>query len=165
MARKALLAGTVLVAGALLVANVAAAPAAKATSVNCRINLVLLSEPGHVAPDPTAATGHDFGTFTCGRPLGRGVQTDSVRSKPATPTTGTASGSYSWYLSNGTVGGPFKVNYSVTSATAVSYKGTYRITHGTGALARVRGHGVLNCVSRDGGVHTSCQAPLTLTSS
>jgi hypothetical protein len=147
--RNAVLAGLSSVAAAAVFA--APAPAAatkKARNVSCRLALFAVIKQ----PAPTAA---NFGSARCGRPFGRGVQQDSSTVKRSSLTSGTFTGPFKIFFDRGTIRGTFAISFVTTFApgtyaiTGVTYKGTLKVTRGTGSYRRVRGSGTITGFSPD----------------
>jgi hypothetical protein len=124
------------------------------TKVTCTRHLQTVS--------PT--TGENFGTVSCGRVFGNGVQhTPSVTVTPTSQSTATGSGSFKRFFDAGTIRGTFKITSTATPAGVVTYVGSAKISGGTGAYAHARGTAKLACESQDRGLHATCTEKLTLT--
>jgi hypothetical protein len=142
---------------ALLVAAVTAAGASSTKTVTCTLQLQTLAPPG-------SSGGEDFGTVACDRVFGKGVQHNSkVTITPASPTTGTATGPFKQFFDTGTVHGTFKLAYSITPPSAVTYTGTATFSGGTGVYKHPRGSAKVTCESTDGGTHATCTVKTILT--
>jgi hypothetical protein len=142
-------------AGAVVGGIGTASAAKKAKKISCTFTLTS-QEP------PTATSGEDFGFVKCPKPFGKGLQYDKFTVAPATTTTGTASGPFKDYFDTGTTKGLYKLNYTVTGPTSVSYTGTFKYSGGTAAFKHAKGSGTLTCTSPDG-VHTTCTSKGTFT--
>jgi hypothetical protein len=157
-----LLAGPIVVAAAALAVYATAVPAAPARHISCTLRTTTLIEPGSTTVDPTATKGHDFGYKTCGKPLGRGVHVDNFSIAPQSSTTGTITGGWKSFTNTGTYHGTYRMSYTATSATQITYSGSGPITGGTGSLRDASGAIKLRCSSNDGGIHALCQVKVTL---
>ena len=154
--KSKLLAGSLIVAAAVLAVYAAAVPAAPARHISCTLQMTTLIEPGSTTVDPTATKGHDFSYETCGQPLGRGVHVSSFSVAPQSSTTGTVTGHWESFFSTGTYHGTERVSFTATSSTHVTYSGTATITGGTGTLRHAAGTVTLRCSSNDAGIHVLC---------
>jgi hypothetical protein len=95
------------------------------------------------ATRPPASSAEEFGTLSCGTPLGKGLQHNRASvTRNADSTKGSFSGTVKLYLNTGTVRGTYKSQYTVQNAT-VSYDGTIKISSGTGEFKGVTGTGTL----------------------
>ncbi|MEA2222136.1 MAG: hypothetical protein QOH83_512 [Solirubrobacteraceae bacterium] len=146
----------VALAATLVVATATAAGAgpAKHAEVNCTFHLQTLAAPG--------ASGEDFGTVDCPSGFGKGVQHDTLTVTPTSPTTATMTGPFKQFFDTGTIHGTIKLTASATSAGAVTYTGTAKVSGGTGAYKHVRGSAKVQGSSSDGGTHTTSTAKVTL---
>ena len=147
----------VALAATLVVATATAAEAGPASNadVTCTLQLQTLAPPG--------ASGEDFGTVNCSSTFGKGVQHDTLTVTPTSPTTATVTGPFKQFFDRGTIHGTIKLTASATTAGAVTYTGTAKISGGTGAYKRVRGSAKVECSSQDGGTHTRCTLKATRT--
>gem|GEM_PF-3435416 len=160
--------GAALVALSCVVATAGvAAPASSATkkkkkTKNVTCNLVLFATIKQ--PAPTAA---NFGSTSCGRPFGTGVQQDSSKTMRTSLTSGSFTGPFKLFFDQGTVSGTFTIGFVTTLApatyaiTGVTYKGTLKLTKGTGSFRNVRGTGTVAGTSPDA-VKTALQYRLRL---
>ena len=110
--------------------------------VSCHINLFLQHRPTASAP------GLDFGLVKCSKPFGRGVQYDTFKLMPKTPTNGTAVLTFKAYFDTGTVSGVWHATYRFTSSTTVLFKQKVTWSRGTGAFKGVRATGTSQGVQR-----------------
>lgn len=101
---------------------------------------------------PTAIHGEDFGTLTCTRPFGAGVQHNISTLSPTSPTTGRLRGSSTLFFNTGTVRATFSLRYTI-SGSSIAYVGTARVSGGTGAYRGIGGSVKLAGSSPDGGTH------------
>lgn len=145
-------------------AGVAApAPAAgkRVTNVTCALTLYAIIKQ----PAPTAA---NLGTTECGKGFGRGVQKDSSTTTRTTLTSGSFAGPWKMFFDRGTIRGTFTIAFvtsldpATSAITGVTYKGTLKVTKGTGAYRRVRGTGTVEGFSPDA-VKTQLTEKLRLT--
>ena len=150
----------------LLAAAAVAAPAPatskrKPKQVTCDLTLFATIKQ----PAPTAA---NFGSANCGKPFGAGVQQDSSTVKRTSLASGTFTGPFKMFFDRGTISGTFSIGFVTTLAPVtyailgVMYKGTLKVTNGTGAYRRVRGQGTLTGTSPDA-VKTTLVYKLNLT--
>lgn len=163
--RRALIAGLssiVATAGVATPVTPAAAKkkAKKTTDISCALTLFATIRQ----PAPTAA---NFGTATCSRPFGTGVQQDSSVTTRTSLTTGSFSGPFKLFFDRGTINGTFTISFvtSLSAAyqiTGVTYQGTLKVTGGTAAYRKVRGTGTVAGSSPDA-VTTTLAYKLKLT--
>jgi len=162
LGRKGLAA--LVLAGAMTAALPAAAPA-KTRKITCKLDLFATIPQ----PAPTAA---NFGTSSCGKPFGFGVQKDSSTVTRSSLTTGVFEGPFKMFFDTGTIKGTFKIAFETTLAppvppatlptiAGVVYTGTVAVTGGTGAWRRIRGTGTVTGTSPDA-KRTSLTETLTL---
>ena len=151
-------------AGAMTAALPASAPA-KTRKITCKLDLFATIPQ----PAPTAA---NFGTTSCGKPFGFGVQKDSSTVTRSSLTTGVFEGPFKMFFDTGTIKGRFNIAFVTTLAPPVApatlptiagvvYTGTVTVTGGTGAWRRIRGSGTVTGTSPDAKV-TSLTETLTL---
>jgi len=131
-----------------------AAPKPKATkrTITCRVKLI--------AVRPPVDSSEDYGTLTCSTPFGKGVQRNTATVVRSSPTAGTFTGSFKLFLNEGTLRGTFKMTFTI--AGGATYKGTMRISSGTGDYAGIKGTGTLTGTSSDA-VKTALTQKLDLT--
>jgi hypothetical protein len=160
--RKGLVA---LVAASAITAALPAAAPAKTRKITCKLDLFATIPQ----PAPTAA---NFGTSSCGKPFGFGVQKDSSTVTRSSLTTGLFEGPFKMFFDTGTIKGTFKIAFVTTLAppvppatlptiAGVVYTGTVAVTGGTGAWRRIRGTGTVTGTSPDA-KRTSLTETLTL---
>lgn len=137
-----------LIAAAALATPAPAATKRKPKLVTCNLTLFATIKQ----PAPTAA---NFGAANCGKRLGAGVQQDSSTVKRTSLASGTFTGPFKMFFDRGTISGTFSIGFVTMLApatyaiTGVMYKGTLKVTKGTGAYRRVRGKGTLLGTSPD----------------
>ncbi len=128
----------------------------KATSrtrlVKCRAALVATQLPFETA--------ENFGTLTCSRPFGTGVQHDTSTVTPTSPTAGSFAGGVKLFFNTGTLRGTYRSSFTVASKT-IAYAGTLKISSGTGEFQGVTGKGTLTGTSTDA-LHSAIVERLTL---
>jgi hypothetical protein len=134
-------------AGAVAPASAAAKKKTKTKTISCALTLFATIKQ----PAPTAA---NFGSTTCSRPFGRGVQQDSSKTTRTSLTTGSFTGPFKLFFDRGTIKGVFKISFVTTLSasyqiTGVTYQGTLNITGGTAAYRKVRGTGTVTGSSPD----------------
>jgi hypothetical protein len=131
------------------------AGAVKNAHVTCALALQTLAPPG--------ASAEDFGTVNCSSVFGKGVQHDTVTVTPTSQTTATVTGPFKQFFDTGTIHGTVNLTASATAAGPVTYKGTAKISGGTGAYKHAKGSAEVQCTSPDGGTHTACTEKATPT--
>ena len=149
-----LVVGVVVAALALLAGSASGAKVVKKTT--CTFHLVGVSPP-------TAVRGEDFGTVSCKKVYGKGVQHDTYTTTTTSPTTGTVKGRYKDFFNKGTTHGKFNIAFSAAPTGVVTYTGTATIDGGTGKFKHSKGTAKVTCTSPDGGVHTNCVDKVKLT--
>jgi hypothetical protein len=131
-----------------------AAPKAVKRTIRCKAKL-------HATRTPVT-NAEEFGTVSCGSPLGKGVQHDTASvTRSADGTKGAFNGTLKLFLNTGTVRGSYKSAFTIQGG-AASYKGTITITSGTGELQGVKGTGTIAGSSADG-ITSSLTEKLALT--
>ena len=139
---------------ALVVVTATAAGAVTPKKITCTRQLQTVS----------TTTNENWGTVNCGRPFGKGVQhTPRINVTPTSPTTATGTGSFKRYFDAGAIRGTARIASTADATGAVTYKGTAKLTGGTGAYKNVRGSATFTCTSQDRGLHATCTEKLTLT--
>jgi hypothetical protein len=136
-----------------------AAGGPKPTKVSCTLKLVVAIPAGRLAPSLGAANGNQFGLVGCGRPFGRGVQSDSFQTSSSSAGA-KVSGPYTEYFAAGTIRGRFNLPFKSSGGTSLTFNGTYSVVGGTGAYKGARASGKLSCSSPDLGVHVNCAGKL-----
>jgi hypothetical protein len=138
----------------------------KPTHVSCTVNLWAIIRQ----PAPTAA---NFGTTRCSHGFGLGVQQDSSTTTRTSLTTGSFTGPFKMFFDQGTIYGTFTIGFVTTLAppappatlptiAGVAYRGTLKVTRGSGRYAHARGGGTLTGSSPDA-VQTRLDEHLMLT--
>jgi hypothetical protein len=137
-----------LIAAAAVAAPAPAAMKRKPRQVTCDLTLyATIRQP--------AATAANFGSARCGSGFGSGVQQDSSTVKRTALAAGTFAGPFKMFFDHGTIGGTFSIGFVTTLApatyaiTGVMYKGTLKVTAGTGSYRRARGAGTVVGTSPD----------------
>jgi hypothetical protein len=135
---------------------------AKSTTVYCDTSVSIAVPATDTDVTPAATSGNEYGSVICHQ-LGHGVQADSF----TVPNSGDTVARFTFYMPTGTLSGTYDLTPQTGSLgsgfASVSYLGTLKVTHGTGALAGVTGTGTMTCSSPDS-IHTSCTDKLKLTS-
>jgi hypothetical protein len=155
----------IIAAAAMGLALPSIAPA-KTRKITCKLDLFATIPQ----PAPTAA---NFGSSSCGKPFGFGVQKDSSTVTRSSLTTGVFEGPFKMFFDTGTIKGTFKISFVTTLAppvppatlptiAGVVYTGTVKVTGGTGAWRRIRGGGSVTGTSPDA-KRTSLTEKMTLT--
>lgn len=113
----------------------AGATGTHAQKISCHVDLFIQHYPTASAP------GQDFGLVKCSKPFGQGLQYDTFRLMPKTPTTGTAVLRFKAYFNTGTVSGVWRATYRYTSSTMGIFKQKVTWVRGTGVFKNVRATG------------------------
>jgi hypothetical protein len=139
---------------------VAANHATTLTKVACRTSLSIAVPANANTVDNSATQAREFGTATCGKFLGQGVQADRF---VADQNSGVTTVKYTLYFATGTVHGTYALTAQNDSLNffANSYIGTLTVKGGTGAYKGMTGTGTMTCDSPDG-IHTACVEHLKL---
>jgi hypothetical protein len=116
-------------------------------------------DSGSTDVTPPVSAGHEYGSATCGKLLGRGIQSDTF----STTDSGDTAATFTIYFRNGTIRGKYDLTPQEASFnfTTVDYDGAMTVTGGTGQFFGAKGTGTMTCESPDG-IHTSCSDKLTL---
>ena len=115
-----------------------------------------------VAVLPPGTSAENYGTISCtGAAFGEGVQHDTAQLTRTSDTAGSLTGRLKLFFNTGTLRGTYKAGITVVDATA-TYKGTIKISSGTGALQGATGTGTIAGTSRDAG-HATLTERLNLT--
>lgn len=153
-----------LIAGASI-ASAASSSTPKAVTLKCQVSLTTVAPSGSQVVDVPPSGGTQYGPAKCTPRLGRGIQSDSF----TIPDSGDMVGSYTQYLSTGTVRGKFDLSPlpgappSTASFQSQSWSGTVTVTGGTGPYAKATGKkGALSCTSPDS-VHLRCTEKVKVT--
>jgi hypothetical protein len=130
------------------------------TKVVCKTSLSIAIAPGATSVDANnVPSGHEYGSATCGKFLGQGVQADRFSAEPS----GIIVVKYTLYFATGTLRGTYELTAQNDSLnfTASDYVGTLTVKGGTGAYRGMTGTGTMTCSSADG-IHSACTAHLKL---
>jgi len=135
----------------------------KPVTVACTTSVAVMIAPGDTGVTPPAAQGSEYGSASCGKPLGKGVQADTF----TVPDSGDTLASYTMYFKTGTIYGTYDLtpqegSFTDTNFTEVDSLGTLTVTGGTGVDTGAKGTGTMTCTTLDG-IHTSCTDKLVLT--
>jgi hypothetical protein len=170
--RRICILGLVLSAALLALAGVAVAakPGPKAPFGNfkpvatstCKIKAGIVIAAGDSSVTPPVSKGAEFGSATCGKVFGKGVQQD----KFTVPQTGLTNATFQLYFPTGTIRGkyvltPQEGDFSPTSFTETQYLGQMTITGGTGTYQGASGVGKMTCTTLDQ-IHLTCTDRLQL---
>jgi hypothetical protein len=129
------------------------------TKVHCATNTSIAVANGVTDVEPPVAQGSEYGTASCNKGLGAGVQKDTFN----VPASGDTIAKYTLYFKAGSIHGTYDLTpqSSELNFLATSWMGTLKVLGGTGALKGVTGTGTMMCNSADG-IHTSCTDKLKL---
>jgi hypothetical protein len=105
----------------------------KGTKIACKVHL-------QEQDGTTATKGEDFGTITCTKRFGEGVQHDTYTFAFSSPTAGTGTLKFKDYYDKGTVSGIWNLK-AVVVGTTIDYTFTVKLESGTGAYKGVKGSG------------------------
>lgn len=147
---------------ALAAGNATAASSKRRTptkKVSCSTKTSIMIAGGDTSVSPPAAQGVEYGTASCGRLLGGGVQRDSF----AVPASGDTVAKYTLYFRTGTLHGTYDLTPQSISLNflATDWSGTLKVLGGTGVYKGVKGTGTMTCKTLDG-IHTTCADKLVL---
>ena len=161
MRRRICLVGAALSVSSLAFGAVTATAATKTalTHVTCTTNVGIMIAPGDTGVTPPAQQGTEYGSASCGRPLGHGVQAN----KFTIADSGDTVANYKLYFPTGTINGTYDLTpqESQFNFLEVDYLGTLKVTGGTGPFQGAKGTGTMTCQSLDG-IHTTCKDKLKL---
>jgi hypothetical protein len=131
----------------------------KPLETNCTTNVGIMIASGDTGLTPPIANGHEYGTATCGKVLGHGVQTDTF----TTPDSGDTLATFTLYFPGGTVHGTYDLTPQEGGLNFLEtdYLGTLKVKGGSGLYHGVKGTGTSTCQSLDG-IHTTCHDKLKL---
>jgi hypothetical protein len=170
--RRIYMIGAVLCAGVLVFGAAAAAAKPKAgkhkkgatgglafkpvAKAKCKIATGITVAAGDFSVTPPVAQGVEFGSASCGKQFGKGVQKDNF----IVPDSGENKANYQMYFPTGTIHGtyvlvPQEEDFNPASFTEIDYLGTLKITGGTGAYKGAKGVGTMTCQTLDA-IHTTC---------
>jgi hypothetical protein len=139
-------------------AHTQAAPAT--TKVACKTSLSIAIAPGATSVDANnVQSGHEYGSATCGKLLGQGVQADRF----STDSSGIIVVKYTLYFATGTLHGTYELTAQNDSLnfTASDYVGKLTVKGGTGTYKGMTGTGTMTCSTPDG-IHSACTTHLKL---
>ena len=136
-------------------------PAAKFTTLNCRVSLTTEPPPGSNTVNQPQAQGSQYGPIHCRTAgFGGGLEGDSF----TIPDSGDTVAKYNAYFSAGSIKGSFDITpgepgpLSSNSFSSQTWTGTMTVDGGTGVYKGITGKknsGVMNCSSPDS-VHMTC---------
>jgi hypothetical protein len=140
------------------------ATAASSTSkssqrVLCSTKTSVMVANGEMSVQPPASQGDEYGTASCGKLLGSGVQRDSF----TVPASGDTIARFELYFPTGTVHGTYDLTPQAGSFNFLEtdWTGKMKVLGGTGAYKGATGTGTMACKTLDG-VHTTCTDRLKL---
>jgi hypothetical protein len=136
-----------------------AKPKVKVVRVACATNVGVMVAPGDTGVTPPVQQGDEYGTASCGKLLGQGIQKDAF----TVPDTGDTLANYTVYFRTGAIYGKYDLTPQEGSASFLQtdYLGTITVTGGTGAYQGIKGSGTMTCQTLDG-IHTTCTDNLKL---
>jgi hypothetical protein len=145
---------------AFMVGSAGAAKSKTKTSANpgpkivCSTKTSIMVPSGDNAVLPPAQQGGEYGTASCAKPLGVGVQKDVF----TVPASGDTVAKYTLYFDTGTLHGTYDL--TPTGGTSQNFletdwTGTMKVTGGTGAFKGAKGTGTMVCKTMDG-IHSTC---------
>jgi hypothetical protein len=119
----------------------------------CSAKTSIMIPAGQSSVSPPAQQGGEFGTVSCGKPLGGGVQRDSF----TVPASGDTMAKYTLYFPTGTLHGTYDLTPQSSSLNflATEWTGTMKVVGGTGAFKGATGTGTMVCRTLDG-IHSAC---------
>jgi hypothetical protein len=129
------------------------------TKVSCATNTSIAIANGDTQVLPPVAQGDEYGTASCNKVFGGGVQTDSFN----VPASGDTVAKYVLYFGAGSLKGTYDLTPQSSNLNflATTWMGTLKVLGGTGAYKGVTGTGTMTCSSQDG-IHTTCTDKLKL---
>jgi hypothetical protein len=129
------------------------------TKVSCAVNTSIIIASGDTGVSPPVSQGSEYGTASCNKGLGGGVQKDSFN----VPASGDTVATYAMYFATGSIHGSYDLTPQSGSLNflATSWLGTLKVLGGTGAYRGMTGTGTMQCASQDG-IHTTCKDKLKL---
>jgi hypothetical protein len=166
--RRICLVGAALSAGPLTL-GVAPALAAKSKAnkqkpkpivTACSTNVGIMIGAADTGVTPPVANGREYGTATCGKVLGPGVQSDTF----TIPDSGDTVARFTLFFRSGELHGKYDLTPGEGSANFLEsdFTGTMTVTGGSGAFFGAHGTGTMTCKTLDS-IHTSCRDKLKLT--
>jgi hypothetical protein len=119
----------------------------------CSTRTSIMVPSGDTGVLPPAQQGSEYGTASCAKPLGGGVQKDVF----TVPASGDTVAKYTMYFSTGTLFGTYDLTPTgePTSFLETDWTGTMKVTGGTGAFKGAKGVGTMSCKTMDG-IHSTC---------
>ena len=159
MKRRICIVGLALACLPALVAATATAANSKSKSsvskakVTCSSSTSVAIPAGENSVSPPAQSGTEYGTISCNKLVGGGVQRDTFN----VPTSGNTNAKVWMYFKGGSLHGSYTLVPSSSSANFLEedWTGTAKVTGGSGAFKGVTGTGTMKCKTLDG-VHTTC---------
>ncbi len=123
------------------------------TKVVCSTRTSIMVASGDNSVSPPAQQGTEYGTVSCAKLLGGGVQRDAF----AVPASGDTVAKYTLYFRTGTLSGTYDLTPTGEPANFLEtdWTGTMKITTGTGAFKGAEGVGTMSCKTMDG-IHSTC---------
>jgi hypothetical protein len=114
---------------------------------------------GETSVAPPLQQGDDYGTISCAKLFGAGVQKDAF----VVPASGDTVAKYWLYFGAGTLHGTYDLSPQGEPANFLEtdWTGTMKVLGGTGAYKGVTGTGTMTCKTLDS-VHTTCTDKLKL---
>jgi hypothetical protein len=142
------------------VAGTATAASTSLTKVKCSTSTSISIASGDTGVSPPVSQGSEYGTASCGKLLGGGVQKDRF----TVPTSGDTVAKYALFFGAGTLRGTYDLTPTQPSALnflETDWTGTLKVLAGTGAYKGLTGTGTMVCKTLDG-IHTACTDTLKL---
>lgn len=151
--------GVCLLASVAGTALAASSKGGSTTKVRCSTNTSIIIANGDTGVSPPISQGTEYGTASCNKQFGSGVQKDSF----TVPDSGDTVAKYTLYFSTGSIHGTYDLTPQSGSLNflATSWTGTLKVLGGTGAFKGMTGTGTMNCGTQDG-IHSSCKDKLKL---
>lgn len=134
-------------------------PALITTKAACKTQVGVMVASGDSGVTPPVQAGREYGSATCGKPLGGGVQRDDFNVDDG----GDTQAAFTWFFATGTVQGTYTLTpqEGTFNFLNVDYLGTLTVVGGTGTLKGITGEGAMTCATADG-IHTTCTTRLKL---
>ena len=119
----------------------------------CSTKTSIMIPSGESSVSPPAQQGSEYGTASCAKPLGGGIQRDSF----SVPASGDTVAKYTLYFRTGTLSGTYDLTPTGESQNFLEtdWTGAMKVTGGTGAFKGAKGVGTMACKTMDG-IHTTC---------
>jgi hypothetical protein len=133
---------------------------ANVVKVTCRTATGIMIANGEAVVTPPVQQGTEYGTASCGRQFGDGVQADTFTVPPAT---GDTVAKFTLYFAAGTLHGTYDLTPQEGSFNFLEtdWLGTLTVKSGTGTFQGMKGTGTMKCKTLDG-IHTTCTDKLKL---